>query len=339
MAGLVDDATIARMLDEPPRPFSWRPGADPTVAELVGDRFGEQVVTRSVDPLLAGVYAGSAATIGLRSAAPTLAAALDRGAPQSDRRGPRGAAAAGAGSVFGAVDGGYAVLLDELVRRAGFRWAQVAVERRASVGSAGGSWSTTRARAGMPTRWCWRSRHRGWPSWSPTSRRAARRRPADPGGVDGTGGAGAARRHAAAGAVGVLVAGARTVARQGDHAVVAQVGRRGNVELVRLSFGRFGDDMARSVGDDELLSWAAAGPGDVFGITAEPVDCRVHRWIDAMPQYGPGHGDLVAELRAGPAADAGGGGRLPGRHRGARLRGAAATRAAASTGRRARVAR
>ena len=31
----------------------------------------------------------------------------------------------------------------------------------------------------------------------------------------------------------------------------------------------------------------------------EPVDCHVHRWIDAMPQYGPGHADLVAELRAG----------------------------------------
>ena len=50
------------MLDERTRPFSWCPGADPAVAELVGDRFGEQVVTRSVDPLLAGVYAGSAAT-------------------------------------------------------------------------------------------------------------------------------------------------------------------------------------------------------------------------------------------------------------------------------------
>ena len=64
----------------PSRPLTWRPGADPAVAELVGDRFGDQVVTRSVDPLLAGVYAGSAATIGLRSAVPTLAAVLDRGA-------------------------------------------------------------------------------------------------------------------------------------------------------------------------------------------------------------------------------------------------------------------
>jgi oxygen-dependent protoporphyrinogen oxidase len=24
----------------------------------------------------------------------------------------------------------------------------------------------------------------------------------------------------------------------------------------------------------------------------------VHRWIDALPQYGPGHGALAAEIRA-----------------------------------------
>ncbi|MGH3523124.1 MAG: protoporphyrinogen oxidase, partial [Mycobacterium sp.] len=37
----------------------------------------------------------------------------------------------------------------------------------------------------------------------------------------------------------------------------------------------------------------------VFGAAVEPVDVCVRRWIDAMPQYGPGHADLVAEVRAG----------------------------------------
>ncbi|MGH3678590.1 MAG: FAD-dependent oxidoreductase, partial [Mycobacterium sp.] len=129
LTGLVDGATMQRMRDEPTRPLTWRPGADPSVAALVGDRFGEQVVTRSVDPLLAGVYAGSAATIGLRAAAPTLAAVLDRGAPNLTDAVRDALPPPTNGSVFGAVDGGYAVLLDELIRRAGFRWAQVAVER------------------------------------------------------------------------------------------------------------------------------------------------------------------------------------------------------------------
>ncbi|MCV7099628.1 FAD-dependent oxidoreductase, partial [Mycobacterium palustre] len=73
----------------------------------------------------------------------------------------------------------------------------------------------------------------------------------------------------------------------------------GDVQLLRLSFGRFGDDVAASTPDDELLGWALSDLVDVFGLTVEPVDARVQRWIDAMPQYGPGHAEVVAEVRAG----------------------------------------
>ncbi|HWY00778.1 MAG TPA: protoporphyrinogen oxidase, partial [Mycobacterium sp.] len=51
--------------------------------------------------------------------------------------------------------------------------------------------------------------------------------------------------------------------------------------------------------DDELLSWSIGDLETVFGLAVELVDARVRRWIDAMPQYGPGHADLVAEVRAG----------------------------------------
>ncbi|TFV56002.1 protoporphyrinogen oxidase, partial [Mycobacterium sp. PS03-16] len=88
---------------------------------------------------------------------------------------------------------------------------------------------------------------------------------------------------------------------------------RSNVELLRLSYGRFGDQLARSTGDDDLLAWAAEDLGTLFGIDAEPVDSHVQRWIDAMPQYGPHHADLVAELRSGlPPAVAVAGGYLDG---------------------------
>ena len=70
MADLVDAATVAQMSAEPSRPLRWRTGDDPAVGALVGDRFGAQVVARSVDPMLSGVYAGSAVGIGLRSAVP-----------------------------------------------------------------------------------------------------------------------------------------------------------------------------------------------------------------------------------------------------------------------------
>ena len=72
----------------------------------------------------------------------------------------------------------------------------------------------------------------------------------------------------------------------------------GQVELLRLSFGRFGDTLARSASDADLLAWALEDLSTVFGIRAEPVDMLVHRWIDALPQYGPGHAALAADVRA-----------------------------------------
>ncbi|MDN2502230.1 protoporphyrinogen oxidase, partial [Nocardia nova] len=73
--GLVDAETLDRIATEPGRPLRWERGGDVSVAELVGERFGAQVVQRSVDPLLGGVYAGRAESIGVRAALPTLAAA------------------------------------------------------------------------------------------------------------------------------------------------------------------------------------------------------------------------------------------------------------------------
>ena len=135
VTGLVDDATVARIDAEPGRPLDWQPGSDPAVAELVGDRFGEQTVARSVDPLLSGVYAGSAATIGLRAAAPSVAAALDRGATSLTDAVRQGLPPATGAPVFGALDGGYRVLIDELVERSRVRWVR-AGSRPARAGRA-----------------------------------------------------------------------------------------------------------------------------------------------------------------------------------------------------------
>jgi oxygen-dependent protoporphyrinogen oxidase len=317
LAGLVDDATVARIADEHTRPLAWRRGADPTVAELVGDRFGPQVVTRSVDPLLAGVYAGSAATIGLRAALPPLAAALDRGARSLTDAVREALAGLGpppaGGSVFGAVDGGYRVLVDELVRRAGFRWVQVAVHRIDRkdrgwdlVDDEGVHWHADGVVLAVPA-----------PRLPRLVEQVAPRT------------ATAARRIQVASTVlvvlalpggtplpeqsGVLVAGAEPLHAKAMTLTSRKWGRRGNAELVRLSYGRFGDQLARTAGDEELLAWAAEDLADVFGIGQEPVDCHVHRWIDAMPQYGPGHAGVVAELRAGlPATLAVAGGYLDG---------------------------
>ena len=332
LAGLVDDATIAWMLDERTRPFSWRPGGDPPIGELVGDRFGDQVVSRSVDPLLAGVYAGSAATIGLRSAAPTLAAALDRGAPNLTDAVREALPPPIAGPVFGSVDGGYAVLVDELIRRAAIRWAQLAVVR---VDRRSRGWEVVDDEGAR------------WPADAVVLAVPAPRLPGVIAGVAPRTAA-AARRIAVASTAlvalalpggtplpdrsGVLVASGERLRAKAITLTSRKWGRRGNVELVRLSFGRFGDateDFARNAGDDDLLAWSTQDLATVFGVAVEPVDCHVARWIDAMPQYGPGHPELVAELRAGlPPTLAVAGGYLDGIGVPACV--AAATRAAAS---------
>lgn len=168
MAGLVDDATLARIDAEAARPFTWQVGSDPAVADLVADRFGDRVVARSVDPLLSGVYAGSAATIGLRAAAPSVAAALDRGATSVTDAVRQALPPGSGGPVFGALDGGYQVLLDGLSGAAGCTGCGPGW----SSSNAAGCCATKPAAAGRPTPSSWRFRRRGWRASSMASRRA-----------------------------------------------------------------------------------------------------------------------------------------------------------------------
>lgn len=304
MAGLVNDATLAHIASEPSRPLSWEPGADPAVGDLVADRLGEQVVARSVDPMLGGVYAGSAATIGLRSAAPTLAAVLDDGAANLTDAVRQALMSVTAGPVFGAVGGGYAVLVDELVRRSRLNWVQAAVNGIEAAGAPARGW-TLRDDAGA--------------QWRADGVVLAVPAPRLVGLVDAIAPrtAAAASRIASASSVvvamavprgirfpqnsGVLVASGEPLHAKAVTLSSRKWGRRTDVELLRLSFGRFGEELARRASDDELLAWAIQDLDTVFGLTVDPVDVRVQRWPDAMPQYGPGHRELVAELRAGLA--------------------------------------
>jgi protoporphyrinogen/coproporphyrinogen III oxidase len=300
MAGLVNDATLARIAAEPDQPLSWQPGADPAVADLVADRFGEQVVARSVDPMLGGVYAGSAATIGLRSAAPTLAAGLDAGAASLTDAVRQVLLSVTAGPIFGAVGGGYTVLVEELALRSRATWVRAAVDRIAP-GPAGG----------------WSLRDDSGAEWQadgvifaiPAARLAALVDTVAPLTAAAAGRIDSASSAVLAMAVprgiafpqnsGVLVASGEQLHAKAITLSSRKWGRRTDVELLRLSFGRFGDDLATRASDDELLSWALDDLATVFGLTVDPVDVHVQRWPDAMPQYGPGHRDLVAELRAG----------------------------------------
>jgi oxygen-dependent protoporphyrinogen oxidase len=298
VAGLVDQATVARMAAEPEREMHWQKGSDPAVAVLVGERFGEQVVTRSVDPMLSGVYAGSATTIGLRSAAPTVAAALDAGAGSLTAAVRRALPGSANGPVFGAVAGGYRVLLDELVRRSGLRRVPAAI--------------TDISRDG--TRWALSAGNdQGWSADAVVLAVPAPQAAGLLAGVAPRAAAAAATVPVASAVVlamgvpagtpfppqsGVLVASGEALHSKAITLSTRKWGRSGDAELLRMSFGRFGDDIARSTSDEQLQAWAVEDLYAVFGIAVDPVAVLVHRWIDALPQYGPGHADVAAAIRA-----------------------------------------
>src|SRR5207244_4806990 len=54
-------------------------GPDPSIAEVVGSRFGPEVLDRLVDPLLSGINAGRADGLSLAATAPDIAAAAQDG--------------------------------------------------------------------------------------------------------------------------------------------------------------------------------------------------------------------------------------------------------------------
>ena len=299
VTGLVDDATIERIRAEPDRPLDWQPGSDPATAELIGDRFGEQTVARSVDPLLSGVYAGSGATIGLRAAAPSVAAALDRGAASLTDAVRRGLPAPSDGPVFGALDGGYQVLLNELVERSRLRWVRAAVDRldRAERGwslrdDSGSHWDADAVILAIPAP----RLARLISAVAPRSSAAASRIASASSVVVALG---VPANTAFPECSGVLMASGEPLRAKAITLSSRKWGLQGDVQFLRLSFGRFGDDLAATATDEQLLAWASQDLAAVFGLDIEPVDARVQRWIEAMPQYGPGHANVVAEIRSG----------------------------------------
>lgn len=298
------DAPDRRIVEtEADRPFAWTPGADVSVGDLVADRFGDAVVARSVDPMLGGVYSARARDLGLREAVPALAAALDAGAPSlTDAVARMMSRPSVDGPVFGALRGGYRVLVDALVAAAR---ADIHVGVRVDSVRRGDSsyeidvrGSTSIDRSGYDAVLV------ATPVWTagdvlgevaPDSAAAFSR-------VDGAGSVVVA--FAVDGATpersGVLVA-----SDAADLSVKAitlssrkwpHLAGRGGRSVLRTSFGRLGHTVVGS--DDELIARAADDLRTVFdaaGLAAPMVvDAVVQRWPSGLPHYAPGHLSAMA---------------------------------------------
>ncbi|MFE3956854.1 protoporphyrinogen oxidase [Nocardia sp. NPDC059091] len=300
VAGLVDAQTLAAVAAEPSRPLRWERGGDVSVGELVRDRFGAQVVRRSVDPLLGGVYAGLADSIGVRAALPTLAAALDRGAASLTRAVSEALPPPSTTPVFGGIRDGYRALLDAL---------RAAADVKAETGTA----VTTLARTAQG----WRLDPVGDVDAvilaTPAPVTAELLRAVAPEAAEL-----AARIDLASSAV-VALALPRETALPDNSGILVATGEplrakaftlssrkwphlaARDVALVRASFGRFGDPAPLSWSDDDLVTAAVEDLTTVTAADIRPLRAVVQRWPGGLPQYAPGHTTRIADLRSATA--------------------------------------
>lgn len=297
LRGLVDEATLAQVAAEPQRPLHWEPGSDTDVHSLVADRFGRQVVERSVDPLLGGVYAGTSASIGVRAALPTLAAALDRGARSLTDAVRDALPPPSTAPVFGGLRDGYGALLRALVEASGARLITTLAATR--VAAAPGGWVVDPLGLvdgvvlATPAPVTARLLHYVAPVAAAaaagielsSSALVAMALPRETGLPDNSG---------------ILVATGEPLrakaftlsSRKWPH-----LGAR-DVALVRASFGRFGDESPLSWSDDDLVAAAVADLTTVTGIEITPIQSVVQRWPGGLPQYAPGHTDRIATIES-----------------------------------------
>ncbi|WP_436701525.1 protoporphyrinogen/coproporphyrinogen oxidase [Nocardioides sp. BYT-33-1] len=285
------------------------PDGDVSVGDLVGARYGDEVVDRLVEPLLGGVYAGQARRISTRAAAPQLLDLLTR--PEVTLPAPP----TGAPPVFAAVAGGMWRLpaaLDADLRDRGsaeLRYdAPVTALRRTSSGfvtttPAGDEVSDLLVLA-TPA--------------APSARLLADVAPAAA--VDLAGiayasvalvtfafrsddpGVAEALETGASGFLVPPVDGRRVKASTFSFAKWDWVRAAGEGLLVlRTSLGRYGEEAGLQVPDDALVRASLADLAAATGLSAAPVDAVVQRWGGGLPQYWVGHAERIARLRAAVA--------------------------------------
>lgn len=262
--------------------------ADPTVAELVGTRLGRRVIDRLVDPLLGGVYAGSADDLAVSMAAPVL---RDPGRSLLRTARARRPAPGGDGPVFGSVAGGLGALASALAASLEAQWRLGTAVRRLSAGTGGFTVEGEQFDAVVLA--------------VPGAPAARLLRGLVPDAVLPV------VPYASVAIVTLVLseppplAGSGFLVAAGERRVVKAVtlfsqkwGWAPDLPVVvRASVGRYGEgaDLVRD--DVELAGVVAAEICDITGFRGRVLASRLTRWEAALPQYRPGHPERTLALR------------------------------------------
>lgn len=282
-------------------------GDDPTVGELIGSRFGPAVTDRLVDPLIGGINAGSADQLSAAATAPQLldAARSSRSLLAGLRRARERSTLQASGPVFWSLRGGLERLIDALredLTEAGAGLRTGITVRAVSPGASGGvAVQTDDGRRDADAVVLATPAH-------VTSGLVAEASPAARRMLD--------RIRAASVSMAVLAvphdvfrhpieaSGLLFPRIDGTLTTAVSFGSTkwphwaDGHGILRISVGRMGDDRGLEMDDDDLVAAVLDELDQHLGVRSAPLEQRVVRWIQAFPQYEPGHAARVEAIRA-----------------------------------------
>jgi protoporphyrinogen/coproporphyrinogen III oxidase len=301
--GVLDSDEVARAAAEHVGPPVRE---DVSVGDFVADRFGDAVVDRLVEPLLAGVYAGHARRLSLQATVPPLWSAATLGQPVVGRPVHNGE---GGGPVFAGYRGGLAALARDaasILAERGVKVRTKATVRELSRGPKG--WRLTIG----PTISAQQLDVDGVVLAVPATPTARLLRPT-------VGGAADLLEGVESASVAIVTLALPQSARRrldGSGFLVPPVepltikaatfsstkwawleAAAPDVVFLRASLGRAGDVAVLQREDADLVGTVVANLRTVLGPDLpEPTDAHVQRWGGALPQYAVGHLDRISRV-------------------------------------------
>lgn len=308
LSGVLSDEGLHRIERDADLPRT-EVGDDVAVGAYVAARLGREVVDRLVEPLLGGVYAGDAYRISMRSAVPQLyQAAKSHDSLTEAVRGiqARAAAAQQTGPVFMGVQGGVGRLPLAVAESARARGAEILtgtpVTELRRHGTAG--WRVVAGDRVLDAD--------GVIVAVPAPVAAALLRPEAPGAAAEL----AAVEYASMALVTLAYRRADVELPEGSGFLVPPVDGRTikastfasqkwgwiadenpEVVVLRTSVGRYGETAILERDDSGLVDVSRHDLREATGLDASPLETRVTRWTDGLPQYPVGHHARVARVR------------------------------------------
>ncbi len=293
--------------------------ADRSVGDLVRERLGDEVFERLVAPLLSGVNAGDADQLSVEAGAPQLAAAVrDQPSLIAGLRAQASSATDPDAPVFFGLPDGTQTLTDTLATQA--RQAGIAIHLRSDVRSMASTADGRRYRLHVGDDAD--GGHRtldvdavvlATPDFV-TARLLEHLAPDVASGLAAVDYASVVMVALAVprAAIGRELDGSGFLVAQPEGLVLTACSWAsskwahlddGDTAILRASAGRADDRRALELDDDELVEALLADLGTTMALDGRPSAVRVTRWLDALPQFRPGHLDRVAEWRAQLATD------------------------------------